>query len=211
MTKKRTSQNITQTLLFELSSFVSKKTTLNYTSMLVSLLYKVYYNAYVVHKLCHNDNYCHTVIPGKAATLKYNQGQKSIRFLFLNYAVTKSLLEDQLEPCAVVITTAQLHSTKPELRFCAGSNPARGVSEIRDGKDLWQWSRLEIRLYAFRRSIIPQKQFIIIIHIAQPAFTCSKLKIKALKQGMKYVNNKDTITTSAVNFEHIITGRDCPI
>ena len=37
---------------------------------------------------------------------------------------------------AVVITTAQLHSTKPELRFCAGSNPASGVSEIRDGEDL---------------------------------------------------------------------------
>ena len=37
---------------------------------------------------------------------------------------------------AVVITTAQLHSTKPELRFCAGSNPACGVSEIRDGEDL---------------------------------------------------------------------------
>ena len=36
----------------------------------------------------------------------------------------------------VVITNAQLHSTKPELRFCAGSNPARGVSEIRDGEDL---------------------------------------------------------------------------
>ena len=36
----------------------------------------------------------------------------------------------------VVITTAQLHSSKPELRFCAGSNPARGVSEIRDGEDL---------------------------------------------------------------------------
>ena len=36
----------------------------------------------------------------------------------------------------VVITTAQLNSIKPELRFCAGSNPARGVSEIRDGEDL---------------------------------------------------------------------------
>ena len=36
----------------------------------------------------------------------------------------------------VVMTTAQLHSTKPELRFCAGSNPARGMSEIRDGEDL---------------------------------------------------------------------------
>ena len=36
----------------------------------------------------------------------------------------------------VVITTAQLYSTKSELRFCAGSNPASGVSEIRDGEDL---------------------------------------------------------------------------
>ena len=36
----------------------------------------------------------------------------------------------------VVITTTQLHSTKPELRFCAGSNPARGVPEISDGEDL---------------------------------------------------------------------------
>ena len=36
----------------------------------------------------------------------------------------------------VVITTAKLHSAKPELRFCAGSNPARSVSEIRDDEDL---------------------------------------------------------------------------
>ena len=36
----------------------------------------------------------------------------------------------------VVTTTAQLHSTKPELRFCAGSNPACGVLEICDGEDL---------------------------------------------------------------------------
>ena len=36
----------------------------------------------------------------------------------------------------VVITTAQLHSTKPELRFCTGSNPVHGVSEIRDSEDL---------------------------------------------------------------------------
>ena len=36
----------------------------------------------------------------------------------------------------LVVTIAQLHSTKPELRFCADSNSARGVSEIRDGEDL---------------------------------------------------------------------------
>ena len=36
----------------------------------------------------------------------------------------------------VLIATGQLHSNKPELRFCAGSNIAHGVSEIRDGEDL---------------------------------------------------------------------------
>ena len=36
----------------------------------------------------------------------------------------------------VVITAAQLHSAKPELRFCIGSNLARGASEIRNGEDL---------------------------------------------------------------------------
>ena len=36
---------------------------------------------------------------------------------------------------AVVITTAQTHSTKSERRFWAGSSPARGVSEIRDSED----------------------------------------------------------------------------
>ena len=36
----------------------------------------------------------------------------------------------------VVIATVQLHSTKPERRFCAGSKPPRGMSEIRDGEDL---------------------------------------------------------------------------
>ena len=62
----------------------------------------------------------------------------------------------------VGITTAQLHSTKPEIRFCSGSKPHRGVLEIRDGEDLWQWSQLKIRLNIFCRSTIPQKQFIII-------------------------------------------------
>ena len=29
----------------------------------------------------------------------------------------------------VVITTAKVHSVKPELRFCAGSNPACGTAQ----------------------------------------------------------------------------------
>ena len=59
----------------------------------------------------------------------------------------------------VVILTAQLQSIKPELVFCGVSNPACGVSEIRDCEDPWQWPRLEIRQNAFCRSTIPQKQF----------------------------------------------------
>ena len=70
----------------------------------------------------------------------------------------------------VVITTAQLHSTKPELRFCTGSNSARSVSEIRHGQDLWEWFQLEIRLNAFLGSTIPQKQSVIIIIIGPWAY-----------------------------------------
>ena len=51
-------------------------------------------------------------------------------------ALKKSFEELALEKILLHnCTTAQLHSTKPKLRFCAGSNPARGVSEIQDGED----------------------------------------------------------------------------
>ena len=73
----------------------------------------------------------------------------------------------------VVITTVQLHSTKPDL--CTGSDPTRGVSEIRDGEDVWQWSRLVIRLNAFRRSTIPQKRFIIQIQFNLPIWKTSMI------------------------------------
>ena len=48
------------------------------------------------------------------------------------------LFKENKENGAVVkgLPRAQLHSTKPELRFCAGSNPAHGMSEIHDDKDL---------------------------------------------------------------------------
>ena len=58
----------------------------------------------------------------------------------------------------LIFDAAQLHSTKPELRFCTGSNPAHSVSEIFSGEDLWQWSQLEIRLNVFCWSTIQKKQ-----------------------------------------------------
>ena len=57
-------------------------------------------------------------------------------------------------------TAAQLPSKNSEFEFCARPNPARGMLEIWNGENLWQWSQLEIRRNAFRRSAIPQKQLI---------------------------------------------------
>ena len=70
-----------------------------------------------------------------------------------------------LSNCAYVVISRQLHPIKPQLRFCADLNHARVVPDIRNGEDLWQWSRLEIRLITIRWSTIPKNQFIIIIII----------------------------------------------
>ena len=76
--------------------------------------------------------------------------------------------------------TPQLHSTKPELRFSVGSKAAHGVLEICHGENLWQFCRLKIRLNAFRRSMLPQKQFIIITRTI--CKICSKLTRKTSDQ-----------------------------
>ena len=49
----------------------------------------------------------------------------------------------------VLITSAQLYSTKPEIRFCTDSNLAHNMLKIRDGMDLWQWFLLEIKINVF--------------------------------------------------------------
>ena len=74
-------------------------------------------------------------------------------FIIIHYLISskRSLIFsynfDMWKPC--VITTVQFHSAKPELRFCGGTNPAYGLLEIRDGEDLWQWSRLEISYHHY--------------------------------------------------------------
>ena len=79
-----------------------------------------------------------------------NIGKKRIKrstFIFFYFYVLNSniILPNTLMARGVaVITAAQLHSTLPGPRFYASSNPARGVSEICDGEDLLQCSRLEI-------------------------------------------------------------------
>ena len=95
---------------------------------------------------------------------------------------------EKRDACGVSdVTTAQLHSTKPEFRFCASSNPALGVSEIHDGEDLWQWSRLEITQNSFRRWNIPQIHFIIIILIF--LITSSSSSTKKLIKNSAFNNS----------------------
>ena len=65
----------------------------------------------------------------------------------------------KLRCSVIVITTAQRHSTK------------KSCSRQRVGKNLWQWYRLEIRLNAFRRSTISQKQFVMVIGILIKIFS----------------------------------------
>ena len=77
----------------------------------------------------------------------------------------------------VIITIAQLHTTNPELKRSESSNPARGVSEICDGEDLLQWSLLEIKLNAFRRLTIPQKQYININELPHELSNYLRLRI----------------------------------
>ena len=88
-------------------------------------------------------------------------------FLNFNHSLKKNYKFSKVVSCKwhggiVVITTAQLHSSKSGL---VGLNQALGVMEIHDGEYLRQWSRLEIRLNAFPQSTIPQKNFIIVIII----------------------------------------------
>ena len=61
-----------------------------------------------------------------------------LHFIFIGFMSIKveSWCRGEWHRGVVIITTAQLHSTKSKLRFYAGSNPVRSVSEIRDGEDL---------------------------------------------------------------------------
>ena len=56
--------------------------------------------------------------------------------LQLLYATKLTPVKDSFGAVVQWITTAQLHSAKPELSLCTGSIPARGVLEIRDSEDI---------------------------------------------------------------------------
>ena len=95
--------------------------------------------------------------------------------------------------------------------------PACCMSEICNGEDLWQWSRLEIRLNAFCLSAIPQKQMIIIMNskklripILSSTSGWSLPRLKGTHNCLVaylvcYVNSKSIIRVSLENFAIILT------
>ena len=111
-------------------------------------------NINLFYKKVTNENSLNTdfgnsrhVFPGFTSHLSQNQPSFTCSKLAIETLEqgVKYVLKEWWCRGVAVITTAQLYSTKPELRLCAGSNPDRGASEICDGEDLWQWPRLEIK------------------------------------------------------------------
>ena len=97
----------------------------------------------------------------------------------------------------VVITNPKLNLTKLELRVCAGSNPAHDMSQVCNGKNLKQGSRLEISPNDFRRSTIKQKKFILIHHHQICSSNFDKIKFGLFQvqktwpyQFLKFIDQK---------------------
>ena len=84
-----------------------------------------------------------------------------ICFVFLDRLKAATILKVTLfHGCFHVFQIVQMVTNRAK-RLIWKERESRGVLEIRDGEDLWRWPWLEISLNAFRRSAIPQKQFII--------------------------------------------------
>ena len=80
--------------------------------------------------------YTFKVLPYKVFLCVFLTSTSCIRKIYTltNYYIIKSYISGHRG--AAVITTTQLHSKKSKLRFCKGSNPIRGMSEIYDDENL---------------------------------------------------------------------------
>lgn len=96
------------------------------------------------------------------------------------YWKERNRIKDLLELCRVA--TAQLHSTKSELRLCTGSNPTCGMSEI----------QLKMRLNVFSWWPIPQKQFFSIIISSKRNRQLKTLTIQDEEDVKRKERTKDT-------------------
>ena len=97
----------------------------------------------------------------------------------------------------MVITTAQVHSTKPQLKslHADGVNPVHGVLDVCDDENLWQCSLLKIRHHVLRWSTIPQKPLIII------NFTRNTIPSKISKHFLEWLTwtLQDLFTRASAN------------
>ena len=75
-----------------------------------------------------------------------------------------------------------------------------GVSEICDGEDLWQWSRLEIKLKTFRRSTIQQRQFIIFIIIIIIIIIINEIQVNFSDRHSDYFDAWSYVTKEDTEF-----------
>ena len=100
-------------------------------------------------------SFCRTDIPAFCFYLRYFRFPFSfLAWIHANYLLCFKLSLDillilTLAPwwSGVVVTVAQLYSTKPGHRFCAGSNPSRSMSGICDDKHLWQLAPAGNKVY----------------------------------------------------------------
>ena len=85
--------------------------------------------------------------------LSFSFGKKTCLSESVNQHVIRKeqFLDQVVQQCSS--DSAHLDSTKPRLRFRAGSNPVCGVLEISSGENHWQWSWQEIRLVCYGLSV----------------------------------------------------------
>ena len=98
----------------------------------------------------------------------------------------------------VIFNTAQIYSTKSELKFCAGSIPAHGVSKICDGENLWQWPRLGKRwkrLLSVKYSSKVIKITIIAIINLSTVFFCHELYLNQVSWLYEEVKISQGVTS----------------
>ena len=85
------------------------------------------------------------------------------------------------------ITTAQLHLSEPEFRFCTDSNSARFVSDDCADEKFWQWMRFNsFSLVNYLTKQSEMELFVKIVNDFQPLTILAKSSIFDAWQVSKY-------------------------
>ena len=137
-------------------------------------------------------------------------------------SLTSSYWSNNPRSPAVVLTTPQCHSKKPELKFCIDSSSSLGVLEVCNNESLRQYLQVEIRLKIFRLSTIVWKQLTLIKYrpiergpggpAAPPRFLLTsifdKLKKTVLKQKIVQSYKTSWNSSKFIDIYNIIIDLD---